>query len=361
MHFLPQYPLLLNEFALFGFILLLGLIGGELMQRSRFIPRISGYILVGFLAGQGGFNIINPASFTSLHIFIDISLGIILFDLGRHLDFKWLYHDKGLLPMAIAESGFTLLLTFIILRMLGLPWLPAALIGTIAMTSSPSVIMMVAHDVSAEGPVTRRTLTLTSLNNLVALIIFGVLLPFTQNTDSISDMYSHSLYRVLGSILLSLIIFTIVKYLARFIGKHKENQFVLLVGSIILTTALAQNLNFSILLSLLVLGVLARNIDFKHDIMEVDFGWFARLFLIILFVITGSYLQVHGLWKVTGAVLAFIIARYLAKTAGIWLFAKQSRLTAKQAWALSLALTPMAGVAIGMSNILVGFNPDLGR
>ncbi|MFU8798121.1 MAG: cation:proton antiporter, partial [Gammaproteobacteria bacterium] len=107
MHFFSYFPfsIPLNSLTLFGLTLLLGLIGGELAARSRFLPRISGYIVVGFLAGPNVLNIINSSVLIDAHLFVDISLSLILFTLGRHLDFVWLRHDRGLVWMAIAESG----------------------------------------------------------------------------------------------------------------------------------------------------------------------------------------------------------------------------------------------------------------
>src|SRR5688572_16947051 len=99
MNYLPNFPLHFNVLTIFGITLLLGLIGGELARRIPFFPRISGYIVIGFLLGPDGFNIINQSMLVTTRLFVDISLGIILFDLGRHLDFIWLRNDKGLLLM----------------------------------------------------------------------------------------------------------------------------------------------------------------------------------------------------------------------------------------------------------------------
>jgi Kef-type K+ transport system membrane component KefB len=77
-------------------------------------------------------------------------------------------------------------------------------------------------------------------------------------------------------------------------------------------------------------------------------------------MITGVHLQLKGLFHATWIVLACILARSVAKSLGIWMFAKSSRITSQQAWALCLALTPMAGLAVGMSNIILDFNPTLG-
>lgn len=362
MHFLPHFPLPISPSTLFGLILLLGLIGGEIARRSHFIPSISGYILVGFLVGPAVFNLASPSLLADTRIFIDISLGLILFDLGRQLDFTWLRHDRGILYTALAESSFTFFSTFTLLLAWGVAWLPALLIATIAIASSPAVIMMVAHELSAEGPITRRTLILTSLNNLFAIIIFTLLISFTQPTTlSKLTLILHTIYRLGGSLLLALAMLLITKLISRLTGKNKQAQFVLFVSIVILTIGLTKALNLSTMLALFSLGVLARNIDRKHFLMEIDFGWMAHLFFILLFVVTGANLHVHYFLQLPWLVLIFLFTRIIAKTIAIGLFAKASNLTGKQVMAISLALFPMAGVTIGMSNTVTDYNPQLGH
>ena len=359
MHFLPHFPIHFNPIVLFGLTLLLGLLGGEIAKATRLLPRISGYIAVGFLVGPNGFNIATPSALADASFFVDIALGLILFDLGRHLDFSWLRHDRGLLPMAISESCLTFGLVFAILYLFKFPWLPSALAATIATATSPAVVMMVAHDISSEGPITRRTMMLTSLNNLFALILFTILLPVTHVKSSTPQIISeHITYRLLGSVILGLIIFIITICLSRLTGKNKESQFILFVGAVALGIGLAISLNLSTMLTLFTFGVAARNLDRNHRLTEVAFGWLARLFFVLLFVVTGVYLKFQGLWQATWIVLAFLFVKILAKMIGVLIFSGASRLTKQQALALGFTLAPMAELAIGMSNRLVYFNPN---
>ncbi|OGT44108.1 MAG: hypothetical protein A3F42_00860 [Gammaproteobacteria bacterium RIFCSPHIGHO2_12_FULL_37_34] len=359
MHFLPHFPIHFNPIVLFGLTLLLGLLGGEIAKATRLLPRISGYIAVGFLVGPNGFNIATPSALADASFFVDIALGLILFDLGRHLDFSWLRHDRGLLPMAITESCFTFSLVFAILHLFKFPWLPSALAATIATATSPAVVMMVAHDISSEGPITRRTMMLTSLNNLFSLILFTILLPVTHVKSSTPQIISeHITYRLLGSVILGLIIFIITICLSRLTGKNKESQFILFVGAVALGIGLAISLNLSTMLTLFTFGVAARNLDRNHRLTEVAFGWLARLFFVLLFVVTGVYLKFQGLWQATWIVLAFLFVKILAKMIGVLIFSGASRLTKQQALALGFTLAPMAELAIGMSNRLVYFNPN---
>lgn len=355
-----HFPLHLNALVSFGLILLLGLIGGEIARRSRFLPRITGYILVGFIIGMGGFNIVNPELLANSRIFIEISLGLILFDLGRHLDFRWLQRDHGLLLMALAESFLTFISIFIVLCfIIKLPYLLSAFAAIIAVATSPAVLMMITHDLSSEGPVTRRALILTSLNNFFALLMFTFLLPLAKADTSLAfTFWLYSGYRLFGSIILGFLVFSLTKLIASLVGKYEKSQFILFVGTVVLTMGLTEFFSLSSFLTLFSLGVAARNFDYKHILMEVDFGWLARVFFILLFVTTGMYLQLQGLWQATLAVLTFVFIRILAKMGGICLFAKASRLTSLQTFTLGLTLFPMAGVAIGMANTLVDVNPD---
>lgn len=351
----------LGSTTLFGLILVTGFLGGELVEKIRFLPRIFGYIAVGFLLGPAGFNVVEVTAIEQNSIFIDISLGLILFEIGRNLDFAWLKHDQSLLWMSLAESGITFILLFSVLSVLGLSILSAALIATIGIITAPAILIMVTQDLNANGPITRRSLILTSLNNFFGLIIFTILFPLTHlDTAPVSKILLHIVYQLLGAFILAVIMFILAQQSARLVGKVSERQFILLAGIAILSIGLARMFHLSTMLTLFILGVSARNFDQKCRLTPVNFDDLARFFLIILFVLIGVYMQPHAIWQEITAVLAFILFRFIGKLAGVLLFAKASRLTLRQACATSLALMPMAGVALGMSFMLINLNPRLG-
>ncbi len=362
MEFLSNLNLHFSPLILFGLILLLGLLGGEITRLNRFLPRISGYIAIGFLVGPGAFNLVTPSVLIDIRIFVDIALGLILFDLGRQLDFKWLHHDRGLLYMSLAESSLTFVLVFVTLIILDLPWLSAAFAASIAMTTSAAVIMMVSHDLSSEGPVTRRVLMMTSINNLFGITVFTLLIPLARSNIPLNmHPLIYDLFRIFGSVILGITIFYLTKIFAHIVGKKNEYQFVLFVSTVLLTIGLARILHLSMILSLLTFGIASRNLDFKNTFVEFDFKWGFRIAFILLFVVTGIQLNLKGLVSSGLIVISFILIRSFAKSAGIWMFAKKSRITRQQTIAISLALTPMAGLAMGMASTLSDFNENLGR
>ncbi|HRE30782.1 MAG TPA: cation:proton antiporter, partial [Candidatus Berkiella sp.] len=339
----------LNPLALCGILLILGLIGGQITRLIRFIPKITGYIAVGFIVGPELLNIVNQGVLHDIKILIDISLGLILFNLGRQLDFTWLKHDTSLLYMSITESLLTFVTIFTAFILMNFSILSASFAASLAITTSPAVIMLVASDLSSEGPVTRRTLMLTSLNNFWGLVLFTLLVPFANSkTHSTLSFLGDYAYKFFGAFVLVLVIFSVCVLIGKLINKTKLNQLVLFVGMILITISLAKSFGLSVKLSLFLFGVMIRNLDFKHIFIEVDFEWGIHLAFILLFVITGMQINFHGIVNYTFAVFAFIILRLFAKSLGIWLLSKKSRLTSKQTFSIGLALTPMAGVTIGM-------------
>lgn len=349
-----------KPFALFSLILLLGLLGGEIVKRIPFLPKISGYILVGVLLGPSVLNIVDVVQLSHASIFINICLGLVMFEMGRSLHFSWFKYDKGLLLTVFFESLLTFISTFCILYFIGTPILASIIIAILLMATAPAVVLMVAHDLLAEGPVTRRTMLFTSVNNLICIVLYTLILPFASKVvTSESFTIFDSLYQIGGSIILGLIVFILARYLALLLGKRRETQFVLYIALVTLTISVAQILSLSTALAIYALGVAARNFDKKQALMEIDFGWFARMFFIILFVITGVYLDFAQLKVAFFTVFALLIARFASKYIALLCFAKMSHLSRKQTLTIAFALYPIAGSALGMSQIIGESNAEL--
>lgn len=359
--FLPSLPPALNGLALFGLILLAGLAGGSLATRTRVLPKITGYIVAGWLLGPGMLNLLGQNLLVEARLFVDISLGLILFELGRRLDFSWLRHDRWLLATGAGESILSFGLMFYVLKLFDIPALQAAMAAAIGIAVSPAVVMLVAHEMRADGPVTRRLLALTAMNNVAALLAFTALLPLVHLSFSAGwiTVLLHPLYRLAGSMLLGSIFCLLTLRLARAIGKQEAGQFILLVGMIITAVGTAKMFNLSVLLTLLSFGILARNLDRRRDLMEVEFGHAGQLFFVVLFVVAGANLQ-WGTGTLAWAALAMVAVRMAGKSAALLLIGPASGLSLRQTALLGTALTPMAGVALGMAQTVADIYPDFG-
>ncbi len=150
--FLPAWPPAANSFTLFGLLLLAGLIGGRLAARTRVLPSITGYIATGFLLGPGVLGLLTDDALRDARIFVDISLGLVVFELGRRLDLQWARHDRWLLPSGIAESLLSFCAMFALLRSFDIAPLEAATAATVGVATAPAVVLLVAAELKADGP-----------------------------------------------------------------------------------------------------------------------------------------------------------------------------------------------------------------
>src|SRR5205814_5045963 len=230
--FLPTWPPAANSFMLFGLLLLAGLIGGRIASRTRVLPSITGYIAIGFVLGPGVLGLLNEEALRETRIFADISLGLVVFELGRRLDLRWARHDRWLLPSGLAESLLSFCAMFALLRYFDIAPLEAAVAAAVGVATAPAVVLLVAAELRAEGPVTRRALWHVALNNIIAMLVVTLLLPFVEARVASTpwNPIARALWLLAGSFLLGYVAFLVARVLARFVGKGDGSPFILLVG-----------------------------------------------------------------------------------------------------------------------------------
>ncbi|MBI4206557.1 MAG: cation:proton antiporter [Betaproteobacteria bacterium] len=361
-NFLPSFPLPPNLVLLFGLLLLAGFAGGELVQRMLRLPRITGYVLVGLVLGASGFGVIDKRLAGEAQMFVNIGLGIILFELGRRLDFGWLRRDRWFAATALAESALSFFCMYGALAYFGIHPLHATVAAAIGVATSPAVVMLVAQELRAEGQVTERALNLVAINSVAAFVLATTLLSWLHHEYRASwiTMVSHPVYLLGGSLLIGYLASGAAILLARWIGKREELQLVMLLGMIVLAVGCADALNLSVMLSLLAFGVASRNLDRNHDLMQVNIGHIGQIFFVVLFVVTGAILNVNDF--ITGGAIAmvYILARFVGKAIGVLSLAHFSGIRPGSGGLLCLALTPMSGLAIEMMHGTTSLYPEFG-
>lgn len=357
--FLPDLPMSLNALALFGVLLLAGLVGGDLARRA-FVPAITGYVVVGMIVGNTGLGLLTAELLTQARVFVDISLGLLLFDLGRRLDLQWLRRDRWLLATGVTESIVSFALIYGVLVYVGLSPLFAAIAAAIGISTSPAVVMLIAQEQRAEGQITERALNLVAMNSVIAFVIVTVLLSVLHLEYSASwfNILLHPLYLLAGSALLGIAAWFVSIWLGRWLGKREDRQFVMLVALVVLTVGGANMLKLSVVLALLVFGILVKNVDRRHYVLPMELGSRAQLFFVVLFVVTGATLDARYLGTAGAAALAYIVARFIGKAIGVFVWTPLSGLRMKNAALLSVALTPMAGFAVVMVQGIWTLYPD---
>ena len=166
--FLPQLPFALSAPIMFGALLAAGLLAGEAANRYASLPRITGYALAGVALGPQMSGVMSREVLHALSVLIDLSVGLIVFELGFRFDWRWLKRNRWLLVTAVAESLFGFGAIFGTFVYFGFAPVLAASAAAIGTATSPAVVMLVAHELRAEGQVTERTLLFTAVNSVFA-------------------------------------------------------------------------------------------------------------------------------------------------------------------------------------------------
>ncbi len=148
-----------NALVVFGLLRAFGVLGRLLAARARWLPSITGFMILGLLVGPSGLGLLSPQALGDARVLVDIALGLILFKLGVTLHPVKAMRSKRLLVTSLAESlvTFALILALMLALMpaIDAPTVVAVLAAAIAVSSSPAVLIHVAEELRAKGPVAK--------------------------------------------------------------------------------------------------------------------------------------------------------------------------------------------------------------
>ena len=348
-----------NALLVFGGLLLFGLIAGYVVSKSPWVPRITGYLLVGFLLGAGGFNLLSGEVLKVTNIFADIAVALVVYQLGRYVDIGWLRREKWLMITVAVSAVLCFGFVSIALTWFGTDSVMALLGGVMAIATAPAVVLVVLRDLKAEGQVTRRLAAMTALNNFVAVLAAYALLPVIAHEAGtpVWTLIQHTLYSLVGSAILAYLTYWMMMPLARLLGRENSSQFVLVISVIALAIGVAHALHLPVMLTMLIFAILSKNLDRQFDLMELEFGVANELFVVMLFVTVGASMKLSDLSLLGFSVLILIAARFLAMGLGVFLFARFARMNWRQAGLLTLGTLPMTEVGVGLMQTVSSLYP----
>jgi len=362
--FLPTLPPQISHAAVFGALVIIGLLAGEAARRYVSLPRITGYVIAGAAVGPHALGLISDNLLFDLRLLIDLAIGLIVFELGFRLDVQWLRTNRWLLLTALAESLFSFWAVFAVLLAFDFRPILASMAAAIGTATSPAVVMLVVHDLRAQGQVTERLLLLTAVNSVFAFVLLTLLLPFLhiEHQAGWEQTLLHPLYLLLGSVAAGGLACGLMLKLAHWLGKSEERQFILMVSMVIVAVGAAHALKLSVSLTLLAFGILARNLDRGYAVLPVHFGHGSQLFFVILFVLVGASLEFSAFGAAAAlAVAGFIAVRFVAKGLALLTFGRLSGIRPGNAGLLAVALLPLSGSAVVMVRDTTTLYPAFGK
>ena len=331
---------------------------------------IEGFSHIGFAPAD--FGIPNGHSNEALEMFGKVALGFIAFAIGNEFrvnDLKAI--GKQAFVIGVLQAVVATILVDVALIVLSLTtgiikMSEAIVLGAIASATAPAATLMVVRQYKAKGKLTDLLLPIVALDDAVGLVIFsvsfGIANGIRDGKVSVISMVVNPLIEVLLSILLGAVmgwVFTVCEKLFHSGSKRMS----LSISFVLLTVALSMikieigelHIGFSSLLVCMMLGTVFCNLcDFSEDIMDRADKWTAPLF-VIFFVLSGAELRLDILASVSVLIIGavYILTRSVGKYVGTFFSAKMVKCDSNIQKYLGITLLPPAGVALGMSAIVI--------
>jgi Kef-type K+ transport system membrane component KefB/predicted transcriptional regulator len=367
-------PSHLNMLFLMGLALFGGTIGGRLFQKIR-IPQVVGYISIGILLGQTGFNIVNTEMIQKLEPFNYFALGLIGFMIGGELKKKvFIKYGRQFTYILLFEGITAFLVVAVLVGTFGslflsprLAWALALLLGAIASATAPAATTDVLWEYKTKGPLTTTTLGIVALDDGLALMLFALATSIAGSlTGNMAEgvmTFIAPVYEIIGSIIIGVISGLI---LSKLLQRYSEEDRVLAfaIGIVLLVLGLSIALDVDMLLGAMTLGVVVTNYAPRksQDVFKLV-GRVTPPIYVLFFVLVGAKLNVNNM-PIYMLILVgvYLIGRTGGKMTGAHVGARLSGAPQTVQKYLPYCLFSQAGVAIGLS-ILAGqrFSGEIGN
>ena len=329
------------------------------------LPNVTGYLIAGLIIGPCMLNFFTAEALANTKIITEVALGFIAFSIGAEFKFADMKRiGASVFTITLFQALAACIFVNLALFATGFPAPVAITLGAIATATAPAATLMVIRQYNAKGPVTGILLPVVALDDAIGLIIFSVSLAIAEVLESgsalsISAMLFDPLIEISASILGGAVIGLILCWAMRYF-KSASNRLCLVITIVIMGTALSSTFHLSALLFNMCIGAVLANMrnDFE-SLLAINDSWTPPLFL-MFFVISGAELNLKVLPSVGLLGIVYLVARSLGKYFGALAGAAITHQDENIKKYLGLTLLPQAGVAIGMSQIVIDALPLYG-
>ncbi|MBM7457151.1 NhaP-type Na+/H+ or K+/H+ antiporter [Oceanisphaera litoralis] len=353
--FTKSHPAALSMVAL-GAILSLSIAADVLAARTS-LPRVSLLVLLGvliavvdqfWLGGTGGI-MLNGLT----EPLIELALVMVAFLLGSELTIARLRRTGWLITViSLAVLVCSVLLVGAGLWLLGFPLALAIALAAISVATDPAAVRETVHGRHDTRLAARVLLGIVAIDDGWGILVFGLAMAVLGWLSSGHGelVLLHALWELGGAVLMGLLIGFPAAWLTGRLAPGEPTQ-VEAIALILLLAGCSAGLGVSPLLAAMTAGTVIANVSAHHTRSFRAIEQIEWPFLVFFFVLSGAMIDLYrlndALWLTLAYVGLRLLGRWLGGWLGIWLASPARR--AKLPASMGLALTPQAGMAIGMA------------
>ncbi|MEZ5658815.1 MAG: cation:proton antiporter [Burkholderiaceae bacterium] len=344
-------------------LLMLGMIlaasiAADLLAHRLHLPRISVLVLLGVMISASHalpFMPVVPAWPSDLtDALVTLALVMVAFLLGGDLKIASLRRLGR--PIAVLSLSVVIASVLVVsagLILLGFPLEVAVGLGAIAAATDPAAVREVIHSAGNRHPWGLVILGVVAVDDAWGVIVFGLVmaaLGFVTGGEGLSAL-AGATWEIGGALMLGLLVGLPASALTGRLSPGEPTR-VEAIAVVLILAGAAGAMHVSPLLAGMVAGMLVANLSRHHTRSLRAIEHIEWPFLVFFFVLAGAKLQFEHLPQIGTLLLAYVLLRVLGRWLGgllasRWL--RGSRHPSHLPPSLGLALTPQAGVALGMA------------
>ena len=333
----------------FGALLLISL-GLDGLGRLTKLPRITLLVLFGLGIGPSGADLLPIDAVEWQEITAQLTLTMIAFLLGGELSRAALAaRGRAILSVSIAVTLASLAVIAGGMWLLGVPVGLALLLGGVGLATDPAATREVILETRADGPLSKTLLGVVAIDDAWGVIVFSVLLGLVAAGDGgAMGGLVDGVAEVGVAVMAGLAIGLPAAYLT---GRIRPGEPTLAeaMGLVLLCAGISLWLEVSLLLVGMTTGAVIVNLARHHERPFHAIEQASWPFVIVFFVLAGAAVDLAAVGGTGVLALAFLALRILGRMAGGWIGARLGGMGAQDSRLIGLALTPQAGVALGMA------------
>ena len=357
-----------------GFLLLVAFVGGDLARRAR-LPRITGYLLVGFAVGPAWLGLVRRDEVDALRFIGDVALGLIALAAGAELALQRLRDQRVALARLVGGAiAFPFVVVTTVLLSVS-PWFPltvhqplrdavavALALGAVSAASSPAVAMGMLGELEAGGPFGRTLLAVTVLKDVAVAILFALLVAAAKAVVSAGALNATVAGHALLALAASLAVGVVFGYgLSRYLSVIQRHTGSFLVAVVVVAAEVARLVRLETILVALAAGLyLASFAPVAGERVRHELKRGLAPVYILFFVLAGAGLRLSALAELWPWVLLLVGLRATSLRYGLLWAGRHPSVTpalAREGW---LGLVPQAGSALGLAQVARRAFPEWG-
>lgn len=350
----------------FGFLLLSAYFMGKLVERLR-LPKLTGYIIAGVVAGPFVLRLVTAPMASSLKVVSSAAVAIIALEAGAELHFKAIRPSlrtlSAITVFAIIGSMIVISAVLFAMRdyvvvfegMTSTQALAVAIVLGVSLSAqSPAVVMAMLSEMRAEGPLSSIVLAAVVVADLVVIICFSLASAITGavvggGIDVVATVLSVC-WELFGSLVFGVAIGMLI---GQFLLSVREGASLFALLVCVVVGEIGVRIHLDPLIVMLAAGVWLRNFS-RADASHLLHGFESAQLpvFLVFFALAGSGLDIYGLWAGALPVLVVVVVRAISFYAGCRFAGRVTGAPSVVTNYSALGLVPQAGLALALALVL---------